>query len=85
VIILTFLITIIVSIVSLILIFINGIDYYFTSFIFSYMYIAVFITIFAVCVSIINRNKKMRLVSYVKKNKDTIYYREPPFSYSPVL
>ena len=81
----TFLITLIVSIISLIFIYINEFDSYFQSFILIYMVLGFSLTIFALLYCFINRNKKMRLLSYIKKDSNVLYYREPPFSYSPVI
>ena len=63
-------------------------DNYYDSFIGVYEIYFVFtlsIVFIFTCICLIIRNKKIRVETYIKKSDDIFYYREPPFTYSPVI
>lgn len=49
------------------------------------MFTCVSIIVLALLYLWVNHNKKFKWVSYIKKTDEVLYYREPPFSYSPVI
>ena len=60
-------------------------NFYLRSFLLIYMCIGIIISLVSICYIKLCRNKKMRILSTVQKASNTFYYREPPFSYSPVI